>query len=456
MARTVPSKLSSALPKPNTDPGFVLNPGQRRADILLTGNQRHTLLAGGVRSGKTAILVRAVLTRAVRVPNSRHAILRFRDNAVRASIALDTLPKMARWCFPGLKLTEHRQDKFFALPNGSEIWLGGLDDKERVDKILGTEFVTILFNECSQIPYSSVLTARTRLAQQVEGLKQRAYYDMNPSGTGHWTYHEFAEGRDPVSRKPLADPENYRRAFINPNDNAANLSPEFLASLANLPDKQRRRFFEGQYVAEVEGALWTYDGLERCRVDRVPNEHPADTLARLGIGRAVVAVDPSGAAGEEDKRSDEIGISVVGRAGKRAYVLADCTLRAGPEQWAKAVVKAFDDWRADAIVAEKNFGGAMVEAVIRTARQNLPVKLITASRGKHVRAEPVAALYEAGDVAHLGRFPDLEDQLVNFSSAGYTGDRSPDRADAMVWAMSELMLERSIPTGSSSIYTVRR
>ncbi len=445
------SRSSSPRPKPT----FDLNPGQVRATELLRGPQRHTLLAGGARSGKTALFVQAILTRAVLGAGSRHAILRFRANAVRSSIALDTLPKITRLCFPGLRLTEHSQDKFFALPNGSEIWLGGLDDKERVDKILGTEFATILFNECSQIPYSSVLTARTRLAQQVEGLRQRAYYDLNPSGTGHWTYHEFAEGRDPVSRKPLADPENYRRAFINPNDNAANLSPEFLASLANLPDKQRRRFFEGQYVAEVEGALWTYDGLERCRVDPVPNEQPADTLLRLGIGRVVVAVDPSGAAGEEDKRSDEIGISVVGKAGKKAYVLADCTLRAGPEQWAKAAVKAFDDWSADTIVAERNFGGAMVEAVIRTARQNLPVKLITASRGKHVRAEPVAALYEAGDVAHLGRFPDLEDQLVNFSASGYTGECSPDRADAMVFGISELMLGAHIFETSSLVQTYR-
>lgn len=448
----MPTSRSKSVP---ATPTFNPNPGQVRASALLEGPQRHTLLAGGARSGKSWLLVRAIVVRALRGAGSRHAILRFRANAVRSSIALDTLPKVMKTCFPGVKLTEHRQDKFFALPNGSEIWLGGLDDKERVDKILGTEFATILFNECSQIPYSSVLTARTRLAQQVEGLKQRAYYDMNPSGTGHWTYHEFVEGRDPVSRKPLADPENYRRAFINPNDNAANLSPEFLASLANLPDKQRRRFFEGQYVAEVEGALWTYDGLERCRVDPVPNEQPAVTLARLGIGRVVVAVDPSGAAGEEDKRSDEIGISVVGRAGKKAYVLADCTLRAGPEQWAKAAVKAFDDWSADTIVAERNFGGAMVSAVIRTARQNLPVKLITASRGKHVRAEPVAALYDAGDVAHLGRFPDLEDQLCSFSSAGYIGERSPDRADAMVWAMSEVMIDSFMLPTSSLVQTYR-
>jgi hypothetical protein len=367
--------------------------------------------------------------------------LRFRANAVRSSIGLDTLPKVVSTCFPGVKLTEHRQDGFFELPNGSQIWLGGLDDKERVEKILGQEFATLYFNECSQIPYSSVLVARTRLAQTGVGLKQRAYYDMNPAGTGHWTYHEFIEHRDPQSRKEMPDADDYQRAFINPNDNAENLDPTFLRSLANLPEKQRRRFYEGHFVAEVDGALWGYDKLEACRVEAIKDEKPADTLARLGIGRVVVAVDPSGAAGEEDTRSDMIGLSVVGKAGNAAYVLADLTLRAGPDQWARAAVKAFDDWNADTIVAEKNFGGAMVEAVIRTARQSVPVKLITASRGKHVRAEPIAALYDAGHAHHVGRFPDLEDQLVNFSSSGYVGERSPDRADAMVWAMSDLMLE---------------
>lgn len=436
----MPPRTSPLSLRPAT-PSYSPNPGQVRAQRLLEGPQRHTLIAGGARSGKTFLFVRAVVVRALRGSGSRHAILRFRANAVRSSIGLDTLPKVMTTCFPGVKLKEHRQDGFFELSNGSQIWLGGLDDKDRVEKILGQEFATVYFNECSQIPYSSVLVARTRLAQTVPGLKQRAYYDMNPAGTGHWTYHEFVEHRDPQSRQPMPDADDYRREFINPNDNAENLDPTFLRSLANLPEKQRRRFYEGQFVAEVDGALWSYERLEICRAEKPEGEVPSDTLTRLGIGRVVVAVDPSGAAGEEDKRSDMIGISVAGRSGKTAYVLADLTLRAGPEQWAKAAVKAFDDWQADVIVAEKNFGGAMVEAVIRTARQNVPVKLITASRGKHVRAEPIAALYQSDPphVLHVGRFADLEDQLVNFSASGYVGERSPDRADAMVWGITEVM-----------------
>ncbi|MFG1302164.1 phage terminase large subunit [Xanthobacter sp. V3C-3] len=414
---------------------FDLTPRQMDGLRLMGGPQRHTLLAGGARSGKTFLITRSVVTRALRGAGSRHAVLRFRANAVRSSIALDTLPKVVRSCFPGLKLVEHRQDGFFELPNGSQIWLGGLDDKERVEKILGQEYCSLYFNECSQIPYSSILVARTRLAQVVPGLKQRAFYDLNPSGTGHWTYREFIEGRDPISGAPLSSPEEFEHMFLNPGDNAANLSEEFLKSLEALPEKQRRRFLEGRYVAEIDGALWTLDLIERCRMEPI---QPGD--ARLG--RIVIAVDPSGASAKEDERSDEIGVVVAGKLDDgTAVVLEDATVRDGPSGWGGLVARLFRKWGADKVIAERNYGGAMVEFVILTADKNIPVQVITASRGKHVRAEPVAALYEQGRVCHAGRFPEMEDQLTNFSTSGYVGSRSPDRGDALVWALTELMLD---------------
>lgn len=419
-----------------TTPAFKLTQKQVEANRFLSGEQRHKGLIGGARSGKTFLLTRALMVRALRAHETRHAILRFRANAVRSSIALDTLPKVARLCFPGLVLKEHRQDGFFELPNGSQIWLGGLDDKDRVEKILGQEFLTMYFNECSQIPYSSVLVARTRLAQVHPEVGQRAYYDLNPAGTGHWTYHEFIEGRDPQSRAPLSNAKDFGHFFLNPGDNAANLSKEFLASLDALPEKQRKRFLEGRYVAEVDGALWTIDGLEACRWDGEPLK-PGD----YRIGRIVIGVDPSGAQGPEDKRSDEIGIVVAGKLHDgRGVVLEDGSLRDGPAGWARRVSNLFEKWGADSVVAEKNYGGAMVEHTLQTEQKSIPVKMVPASRGKHVRAEPVSVLYEKKQVVHADRFPVLEDQLTNFSTAGYVGERSPDRADAMIWTLTELML----------------
>lgn len=427
-------------PVPVVHERHALTPKQEEANTFLAQPGRHKALFGGARSGKTFLFTRAICARCLRGPGSRHAILRLRANAVRSAISLDTLPKVMRLCFPDVKLEEHRMDGFFEMPhNKSQIWVGGLDDKERVEKILGQEYATIFLNECSQIPYGSVLVARTRLAQVVEGLSQRMYYDLNPTGKGHWSNTEFGLKKSPVNRQPLPDPENYDRMQVNPRDNAANLSEEFLKSLENMPEKQRRRFYLGEYIDEVDGALWTYDRFDAIRIELVDVPQ---------LQRIVVAIDPSGARGPEDTRSDEIGICVAGKGyDGKGYVLEDLSCRLGPAGWARRAVEAYYRWSADAIVAEINFGKAMVEDTIRNVDPNIPIRSLTASRGKAVRAEPVAALYEEkiDMVRHVGRLPDLEDQLCQFAVSGWTGEKSPDRADALIWALSELLIGAGRP-----------
>lgn len=375
-------------------------------------------------------------------------MLRLRANAARASLWLDTLPKVRRLCFaderfPNVRLIDHRSDGFVEVqPGGSEIWIAGLDEKERVEKILGQEFATLYLNECSQIPFSSVLVVLTRLAQKVPGLLQRAYYDLNPVGTRHHTNIRFVQGRDPVSLQPTRHPEQYRYAFANPQDNAENLTQEMLEELEALPERQRKRFYEGLYQAEIDGALWTFETIEHARC--TPEDVPHD------LKRCVVAIDPSGTAGDEDKRSNSVGIVVAALAmDNTAYVLADLTCDLPPEAWARRAVEAYGKYRADRIVAERNYGGDMVRAVLHTVDQNVPVHFVNASRGKAVRAEPVSALYgferdgewHKDQVRHAGEFRELEDQMLNFSTAGYLGDRSPDRADALVWALTDLLVE---------------
>jgi hypothetical protein len=175
--------------------------------------KRYACLVGGTRSGKTFLILRAIVMRALRSEGSRHAVLRFHANAARASIALDSLPKVMRHCFPGTKLRERRQDGYFELENGSRIWVGGLDDKDRVEKILGLEYSTVFLNEASQVPYSSALVAFTRLAQVAPKIRQRAFVDLNPVGKTHWTNRLFGDKHDPVSLKLLKDPQSYARAF---------------------------------------------------------------------------------------------------------------------------------------------------------------------------------------------------------------------------------------------------
>ena len=191
-----------------------------------------------------------------------------------------------------------------------------------------------------------------------------------------------------------------------------------------------RQELDGEVLDDVPGALWTRAMLDECKVRDVPQ-----------MQRVVVAVDPSGGDGS-DASADEIGIVVAGKGiDGLAYVLADMTCSLSPAGWGRRAVEAYTSFNADRIVAEKNFGGAMVESVIRTAGPNVPVKLVTASRGKVARAEPVAALYEQNRVKHHGAMTKLEDQLCGFTPNGYVGEGSPDRADAAVWALTELMLE---------------
>lgn len=415
-------------------PQFKLTAAQVKARDTLASDATHCALGGGSRSGKTFLLVRCLLIRAIRHPGSRHAIFRFRFNSIKSSIIYDTLPKVMRLCFPGLweQCSLNKTDWFLTLPNGSEIWFGGLDDKERTEKILGQEHATLYFNECSQIPWTSVELAHTRLAQNVPGLELKAYYDFNPPSKNHWTYLLFVEKKDPLTRRPVANEFDYSFFLINPHDNKENLPAKYLKMLEGMSEKQRNRFLLGKFADASDGQLWTDDVLAVTRVLGRQNEVP-------DFVRIVVAVDPSGCRGEEDLRSDEVGIVVVGLGtDSHAYVLEDLSGRYGPEGWGSLANEAFKRHMADCVVGESNFGGDMVRAVIQAENSELPYKEVHASRGKVVRAEPASHLYHQGKVHHVGHFPEIEDQLCSFTVSGYSGLRSPDRADALIWALTEL------------------
>lgn len=217
-------------------------------------------------------------------------------------------------------------------------------------------------------------------------------------------------------------------------DNKANLPDRFLSAIEAefAGSRLARQEIGGELVRDIEGALWQRAVIEDSRES---GECPSPR-------RVVVAVDPPASAS-----GDECGIIVasLGTDGL-ARVLADCSIgSAGPERWADAVAVAAEGWEADRVVAEANQGGSMVEAVLRAADRKLPLRLVHASRGKGARAEPVAALYAAGRVRHRGVFARLEDQLCGMMAGGdYAGPgRSPDRADALVWALTELMLSRA-------------
>ncbi len=412
---------------------------QEQAQEVLAGDATHCMLFGGSRSGKTFLLVRNVCMRALKAPKSRHAILRFRFNAVKASVVMDTFPKVMDLAFPGVKYTISKTDWYAEFENGSQIWFAGLDDKERTEKILGMEFVTIYLNESSQIPQGSRDIAVTRLAQQVdqviEGreprpMKPRMLYDCNPPSKAHWTYKLFIQRIDPETKRPLSNPDDYAHFQINPNDNADNVSANYLETLNSLSARLRKRFALGEFADATPNALFAEENIDKWRViDGVLPD----------MVRIVVAVDPSGSGDVDNADNDAIGIVVAGLGTDgNAYLMEDLTVKAGPGTWGKVATDAYDRHKADLIVGEINYGGAMVQFTIQTARPRTPYKSVTASRGKAVRAEPIAALYDTGKVRHVGYFGELEEELSAFSTVGYLGAHSPNRADALIWALTEL------------------
>ena len=420
---------------------------QVEANAILQTSAKHILLDGGSRSGKTALFIRAICHRAIKAPRSRHAILRFRFAHVKESIGMDTLPKIMRDCFPQIPCNINKSDWFLPLPNGSEIWLGGIDDKERTEKILGKEFATILLNECSQIPFSSRNLVVTRLAQKCDytlnGVKStlalKMYYDQNPPSKSHWAYQLFYLNRDPETKQTITDAQDYAKLTMNPRDNVGNLPADYISSLEKLPARLRKRFLDGIYGDAAPDALWTEEIIDRWRVS-------GDDVPRMV--RIVIAIDPSGSGDEDNAANDEIGIIAAGLGiDGNAYVLEDATVKGGPKIWGDVATSCYDRQMANLIVAETNFGGEMVRFVVQAAKPNVPFKKLVASRGKSVRAEPVSVLHEQGKVRFVGRFSELEDELCGFTSRGYMGQNSPNRADALVWVISELFpgIARSEP-----------
>ncbi len=235
----------------------------------------------------------------------------------------------------------------------------------------------------------------------------------------------------PILKRLIAE-EGTRLVKISTRDNAANLAPAFVKGLEARYGGSRlgRQELDGELIDDRPDALWKRADLDALRIRFTG-----------ALRRIVVAVDPPSGSGS----NSVCGIVVAGvEQTGRAVVLADCSAEGlSPAGWAQEVVKAYRRFSVDRVVAEVNQGGEMVASMLRSIDQTLPLTEVRATRGKFTRAEPVAALYEQGRVAHAGRFSALEDQMCDFGPDGLSGGRSPDRLDALVWALTALMLEGS-------------
>lgn len=315
------------------------------------------------------------------------------------------------WCRPKYEPSKRR----LTWPNGAKATLFSAEEPER------------LRGPQHDLAWSDELAAWERLRDAWDMLQFGLRLGRRPRQIVTTTPKPVSVLKEILARPDVAVTRGGTR------ENAVNLAPDFLAGIVSRYEGTRlgRQELDGEILEDVPGALWAREQLDRDRVGEVPE-----------LARIVVAVDPPVSSTEE---ADECGIIVagIGRGDKHGYVLADHSSKGEtPCQWAARVVRAYYAHEADRIVAEVNQGGEMVAEVIRAVDPSVPIRMVHASRGKALRAEPVSALYAQGRVHHVGSHRRLEDQMCEFTvdfdrdDAGY----SPDRLDALVWAITDLMI----------------
>lgn len=301
-------------------------------------------------------------------------------------------------------------------PNGAKAWVYNATEP---DQLRGPQHHAAWVDELAKFRYMQETWDQLQFGLRL-GLHPQALVTTTPRPL-------------PLIKKLISDADTVvtRGATL---DNQANLAANTVKQLYDRYGGTRlgRQELEGEILGDIPGALWNRESIDASRIFDIPED----------LERVYVAVDP---AVSNNEGSDEHGIVVVGLARDkdgyaRGYVLEDGTLRGSPEDWARKAISLYRSWSADKIIAEKNQGGDMVLSTLKAVDRAIPVKLVHASRGKVVRAEPISALYEQGRVHHIGRFDQLEDQMCLFSidNIRNISNGSPDRVDALVWGLTEI------------------
>ena len=379
----------------------------RPAQLAPPGDWRVWLLLGGRGSGKTLALTQHLRReieagRADRVALVGETAADCRDVLVEGPSGLLTIAP------PDRRPLYEPSKRRVTYPNGAVVTLYAASDPEQ---LRGPEHALAGCDELGKWAYGESTWSNLLFGLR-RGADPRVVCATTPRPT-------------PLVKRLIDDP-TVAKSRMRTDENLANLPPLFLEQVVAPYRGTRlgRQELDGELLAEVEGALWRRDWLEAGRVRAAPE-----------LRRVVVALDPPG---ESSVGAAEAGIVVagVGRDG-HGYVLADRSRRSTPAQWAAAALEAMREYGGDRLTAEVNQGGQMVEATLRTIDPTVSYRAVRAARGKQARAEPVAALYERGLVHHVGAFPALEDQLCTWTTED---GESPDRLDALVWALTDLML----------------
>lgn len=336
------------------------------------------------------------------------------------------IPAIQAWSPPGKKPVYNQKEHTLIYPNGATIWCFSSDTEVRGPNI---EYMWCdeIAKWCDSIP--------EKVEERFDVLDFAVRVGDNPQTIITTSPKPF-----PLIKKWIENSTKTHRyriqtgtLFDNPH-----ISKKAKDDLLFKYDGTRlgRQELWGELLEDVEGALWSTKLIDDNRITL------SDFKEKVKIERTVIAVDP---AVTDSKDSDSTGISVVGISKNQAYVIADCTIKGSPNAWARAAIDAYTKYGASMVIAEQNQGGDLVTMNLRTIANNLPIKLIHAKKSKLVRAEPVAALYEQGKIHHVGIFHELEKEMTTYNANPKC--KSPDRMDALVYAITELML--------NNIYTNR-
>lgn len=379
-------------------------------------NTRYFLITGGRGSGKSFTVNTFLLNLTYEIG---HVILFTRWTMVSAHISI--IPE-----FIDKIEALGKQDDFEILNTeiinkvtGSRIIFKGIKTSQgtataNLKSIAGV--TTWILDEAEELTDEDVFD-KIDLSIRHKDLPNRVILVMNPSFKSHWIYKRFVKNQ-------RQDTTYIHTTYIH---NKINLSKSFVEQAEKLKAINQTRYnhlFLGDWLDDAEGLLWQRSIIDRLRVNVKPE-----------LSRIVVAIDP---AISKTENSDETGIIVCGKDHNgKGYVLEDLSGKYSPNEWANVAVNAFNRWDADCIVAEKNQGGDMVSSVLRSQNATARIKLVTATKGKYVRAEPIFSLYEQNKVYHVGMFPILETQMVTFNPDKTS---SPDRVDALVWGLNELLI----------------
>jgi phage terminase large subunit-like protein len=403
LLRLTPEKLKRLSPAELSTLGYDWPFWARPDQLPPAGNWRYWLVLAGRGFGKTRIGAEWVRTNS---KTSRFITIAGATSDDARSIMVEGESGILAVCPDGdrPKYLAHKRELHW--PNGSKTLIMSADEPER---FRGKQHELIWADELASWRYPESWD-QAMLGMRLG--KPRALITTTPRPTM-------------LIRRLLDDPHTHTTRGST-YDNRSNLAAEFFDTIIRRYEGTRmgRQELNAELLTDNPGALWQRDALDVSRVTELP-----------AMRRIVVGVDPAATGGED---SDMTGIVVAGLGiDGRGYVIADYTLRATPDAWARKVVYAVEQHKADRVIVEVNNGGDMCETVLRHVASNLPITKVHASHGKWARAEPIAALYEQGRVSHVGCLPELEDQMCDYTPG--EGRRSPDRIDAMVWALTHLL-----------------